>query len=84
MVHNDAGKESHLPRPRGKRATVRLSVGLDAASHAKLSRLAERHDVSLAWTIRKAVAEFIERQDEGDQVELPFRQDRDGEHSGSA
>ena len=73
-----------MPRPRGKKASVRLSVGLDPASHAVLSRLAKRHDVSLAWTIRRAIAEFIERQEDGDQAELPFRRGRESEHSGSA
>lgn len=73
-----------MPRPRGKRAPIRLSVSLDEASHAKLSRLADRYDVSLAWIIRKAIAEFIDRQEENDQAELPLRRSREGEHSGSA
>ena len=62
-----------MPRPKGKRLPVRLSVSMDAAVHAKLSRLADRRDISLAWLIRKALAEFIERQEEGDQAELPLR-----------
>ena len=73
-----------MSRPVGKRAPVRLSFGLDSGSHAKLSRLANRHDVSLAWMIRKAVADFIERQGEDDQAELPLRWGRESEHSGSA
>lgn len=73
-----------MPRPRGKRTPVRLSVGLDPASHARLARLANRHDVSLAWMIRKAIADFIERQEEDDQAELPLQRGREGEHSGSA
>lgn len=73
-----------MSRPRGKRTPVRLSFGLDPASHAKLSRLANRHDVSLAWMIRKAVADFIERQEDDDQAELPLRWGRESEHSGSA
>ena len=68
-----------MPRPRGKRMTIRLSVGLDSASYAELSRLANRYDASLAWMIRKAVAEFIERQQESDQMELPLQ--RRGERS---
>lgn len=73
-----------MPRPRGKRAPVRLSVGLDPASYARLSWLANRHDVSLAWMIRKAVADFIERQEEDDQAELPLWRGGESEHSGSA
>ena len=73
-----------MPRPRGKKTPVRLSVGLDPVSHATLTRLANRHDVSLAWMIRKAIADFIERQKEEDQAELPLRRGREGEHSASA
>ena len=76
--------ESRMSRPRGKRAPVRLSFGLDPASHAKLSRLANRHDVSLAWMIRKAIADFIEQQDEDDQAELPLWRGGGSEHSRSA
>lgn len=61
-----------MPRPKGKRVPVRMSVSMDAATYAKLLRLADRHDVSLAWMIRKALAEFIERQEEEDQAELPL------------
>jgi len=62
-----------MMRPRGKKIPIRLSVGLDVTSHAKLSRLADRSGVSLAWIVRRAVAEFIERQEEDDQAELPLR-----------
>ena len=73
-----------MPRPRGKRVTVRLSVGLNPASHAKLSRLADRNDVSLAWMIRKAIADFIERHEEDSQAELPLQRGRESGYSGSA
>lgn len=73
-----------MPRPKGKKMPVRFSVGLDVASHAKLSRLADRHGVSLAWMVRRAVAEFIERQEESDQAELPLRLGGEGEQTGSA
>ena len=73
-----------MSRPRGKKAPVRLSVGVDPTSHAKLSRLANRHDVSLAWMVRKAIADFIERQEVDDQAELPLRRSGESEHSGSA
>lgn len=72
-----------MPRPRGKRAPVRLSVGMDPTSHAKLCRLADRNDVSLAWVIRKAIADFIERQELDDQTELPLRRRAESERSGS-
>ncbi len=69
-----------MARPRGRRTPVRLSVGMDPASHAKLSRLADRHDVSLVWVVRKAIAEFIERQETDDQPELPLQRGSGGEH----
>jgi predicted transcriptional regulator len=50
-----------------------MSVSVDAGTHATLMRLADRHDVSLAWMVRKALAEFIERQEKEDQAELPLR-----------
>lgn len=62
-----------MPRPKGKKTPARLSFGMDATSHAKLSRLADEYGVSLAWMIRKAITEFIERQEESDQAELPLR-----------
>lgn len=71
-----------MPRPRGKRVPIRLSVGLDPASYAKLSRLADRHEVSLAWMIRKAITDFIERQQENDQMELPLQRRAETGHPG--
>jgi predicted transcriptional regulator len=39
-----------------------------------LVRIAESNDLSLSWAVRRAVAEFVERQDETKQAELPFSQ----------
>lgn len=72
-----------MPRPRGKRLPVRLSVSMEAAVHAKLSRLADRQDVSLAWMIRRALAELIERHEGEEQVELPLRRSREEARAGS-
>lgn len=63
-----------MPRPKGKRDAVRFTVSLDPQLHARLIRIAEDHDVSLSWAVRRAVAEFVQRQDDNDQAELPFRQ----------
>jgi len=63
-----------MPRPKGKRDAVRFTVSLDPQLHAKLTRIAEDHDVSLSWAVRRAVTEFVQRQDDNDQAELPFRQ----------
>lgn len=61
-----------MARPKGKKDTTRFSVSLDVSSHARLSRLAELHDVSVSWLVRRAISEFIERQEQGDQAELPL------------
>lgn len=59
-----------MARPRGNRKTARLTVSLDDDVHAALAALAQRQDVSLAWLMRRAAVEFIERQE---QAELPLR-----------
>jgi predicted transcriptional regulator len=61
-----------MPRPKTKKDVVRFSVSLDSQLHAKLLRIAESNDLSLSWAVRRAVAEFVERQDETKQAELPF------------
>ena len=63
-----------MPRPKGKKETVRFTVSLDLQLHAKLLCIAEGNDLSLSWAVRRAVAEFVERQDETKQAELPFAQ----------
>ncbi len=61
-----------MARPKGKKPTVRLSISLDPADHAELSRLAARHELSVAWMVRKAVSEFVERNANQDQPVLPL------------
>lgn len=63
-----------MPRPKGKKDAVRFTVSLDPQLYAKLARIAESNDLSLSWAVRRAVAEFVERQDETKQAELPFSQ----------
>ena len=75
--------ESGMPRPKGKRVPVRLSVSMGADVHAKLLQLTDKQDVSLAWMIRKALAEFIERQEQEDQAELPLRRSGEEGRTGS-
>lgn len=62
-----------MPRPRENRRTARLTVSLDERIHATLTALARRQDVSVAWLMRRAVSEFIERQEPQAQPELPLR-----------
>lgn len=63
-----------MPRPKGKKDAVRFTVSLDRQLYAKLLRIAESNELSLSWTVRRAVAEFVESQDEAKQAELPFSQ----------
>jgi len=46
--------------------TVRTTVSLPIDQLEKLQRIAERHDLSLAWLVRQAITEFLERIDQGD------------------
>ena len=50
-----------MARPKGKKVAARLSVGLSKPQHAALTALAERNDATVAWLVRRAVAEFLER-----------------------
>ena len=61
-----------MARPKGKNPAVRLSISLDPADHAELSRLAAQHDLSVAWMVRKAVSEFVTRNANQDQPVLPL------------
>lgn len=61
-----------MVRPKGKKPAARLSISLDTADHAELTRLAEQHDLSVAWLVRKAVSEFIARTANQDQPVLPL------------
>ncbi len=64
--------ESSMARPKGKKPAVRLSISLNPADHAELSRLAEQHDLTVAWMVRKAVSEFVARNANQDQPVLPL------------
>jgi hypothetical protein len=50
---------------------VRVTVSLTLSEHGELRALAARARVSLAWMIRQAVAEFLERE-RGDVGQLPL------------
>lgn len=61
-----------MPRPKGKKHPARLSVSVNQSDLAELSRLAAEHDLSMAWIVRKAITEFIERNRIDSQSELPL------------
>ncbi len=56
---------------RGKRLATRVTVSVDERDYEQLSTLAEEHRVSLAWLVRYAVGDFLERYRQ-DQLELPL------------
>lgn len=61
-----------MPRPKGRKPTIRLSISVDRADHAELARLAAEHDLSLAWIVRRAITDFVEKNRAGPQGELPL------------
>ena len=61
-----------MGRPRGKSLPARVSVSLDVAAYADLCALSRRYDVSVAWVLRRALEEFIERNRNEGQTELPL------------
>ena len=52
-----------MPNRKREEPVVRVTVGLDLSEHERLSRLAREAGVSLAWTLRRAAREFLERQE---------------------
>lgn len=61
-----------MARPKGKKPVVRLTVSLDLSDHAELSRLAEQHDLTVTWMVRKAVSEFLTHNATHEQPVLPL------------
>lgn len=49
----------------------RISISLPERDYTALCALAEKHDISLAWLGRQAVAEFLERYRDRD-LQLPL------------
>jgi Ribbon-helix-helix protein, copG family len=56
---------------RGKRLATRVTVSVDERDYEQLSALADQHRVSLAWLVRYAVGDFLDRY-RRDQLELPL------------
>lgn len=72
-----------MARPRLNRKVVRISVSLEEQMYADVFALADQNDVSVAWLIRKAVAELLERRRDEFVPQLPLLISRT-ETSGSA
>lgn len=61
-----------MARPRGRTKTARLTVNLDEQAHAALLAIAHQEDASLAWVLRRAIMDFISRQEQPEQAVLPL------------
>ena len=53
-------------------AKTRFSVALDEHEYAELAVMAEKHRVSMAWLVRHALTEFLDRYRSED-LQLPLR-----------
>jgi hypothetical protein len=71
--HSDAvlGRLTTVRARRGKKLATRVTVSVDERDYEQLSTLAEEYRVSLAWLVRYAVGDFLERYRQ-DQLQLPL------------
>ena len=53
-------------------ANHRVTVNLEAPEYSQLSALADKHRISLAWLGRRAIVEFLER-NEQEELQFPLR-----------
>lgn len=60
------------------RKSVRTSVILSEVQYARLSEVANKGDLSVAWIIRQAVQQYLD-QAENEQIPLPIRIIRSGD-----
>ena len=62
------------------RLATRVTVSVDERDYEQLVALANEHRVSLAWLVRYAVGDFLERYRQ-DQLELPLELTKGGQRS---
>ena len=55
-----------------EKKSLRITVNLTQEEHAVLSQYAAKNDSSLAWVVRRAVKEFLNRRVRESQRELPL------------
>lgn len=61
-----------MARPRLNKKVVRTSVSLDEQMFNDVSQLATENDVSVAWLVRKAISELLERHRNELEPQLPL------------
>jgi len=69
MVHKTI---TLMARPRLNKKIVRTSVSLDEHMFNEVAQLAAQNDVSVAWLVRKAVAELLGRRRDELGPQLPL------------
>lgn len=62
-----------MGRPRTDRKIARISVSLDDQDYQVLREIADKNDVSAAWIVRRAVADFLDRNAAEQQGVLPAK-----------
>ena len=68
-----------MARPRGRTKTARLTVNLDDRAYATLLAVAGREDVPVAQVARRAIVDFLSREEPAfAQPSLPLTADPDG------
>jgi len=60
-----------MARPRLNRKIVRTSVSFDERTFSEVAQLASQNDVSVAWLVRKAVVELLDRRRQDLESHLP-------------
>ncbi|WP_370688712.1 ribbon-helix-helix protein, CopG family [Roseomonas sp. GC11] len=62
-----------MARPKGRRPDIRLSVSFDPKTHDVLGAMARANDATIAWVVRRAVADYVAQHQASAEPELPLR-----------
>lgn len=62
-----------MPRPKGRQLPHRVSVALTSDQLVALEELAASNSAPVAWLVRRAVSEFLERSGYSEQQRLPVQ-----------
>lgn len=65
--------DSERRMARNVKKAVRMSVSLDEEAHSEICRIASDLNLSAAWIVRRAVTEFVIRQTDSSNPDLPLR-----------
>lgn len=51
-----------MPRPKDPKKMTRITISIDPDEYEAVEKLAKKDERSASWVIRKAVREYLERQ----------------------